>query len=221
MNIPVDPLCQHCEEPYEGTFIIGATHVKWNCKKCGELNVATLPLDMTMGVQVWIKASHELTQNKDASMAVILSAAAIDCELTHLFKKWTGIAELAQRGHLLTGEECEDLLRSKNITNISTKFVQIPKLLVPEGFQHYVTATEKWRDVVSEDLPELDVSSLIEGIKKKVFWPRNSILHGGTPATGQQAELAVRIARGCLRIFLSMDYEKRKTLPRFMSPEPD
>ena len=211
MKIPVNPQCQHCKERYEGFFIIGASNFQWDCTKCGRPNVGILDLDMTTGVQIWVKASHELTKTRDFSMAVILSAMAIDCELSHLFKKWTGIGRLLQpAGGLLTEEECEELLLE--FRRVSEKFRDVTKLLVPEGFQDFVCKTEKWRDVVTEELPELDTSCLIKSIEKEVFWPRNRILHSGTPATMEQAELAVRIARGCLRIFLAMDYET-KILP--------
>jgi hypothetical protein len=96
VNIPLNFQCQVCKEPYDGIFIIGATNVEWDCKKCGQRNMGILDLDMTIGVQVWVKAHYELTRTKDASMAVILSAAAIDCELSHLFCKWTGISALCK-----------------------------------------------------------------------------------------------------------------------------
>lgn len=169
-----------------------------------------LDLDMTIGPQVWVKARHELTQTKDTSMAVILSATAIECELSHLFCKWTGIEELPTRGHLLTDQECEEKLL--DFRRIEEKFKKVTRLLVPEGFQHFVSTTDKWRDVVSKDTPELDPKCLIKSIEEKVFWPRNRILHGGAPATPEQAELCVRIAQTCLRILLAMDYERRKTL---------
>ncbi|MGA9884288.1 MAG: hypothetical protein WBQ34_11260 [Candidatus Acidiferrales bacterium] len=166
---------------------------------------------MTIGPQVWIKANYELTQTKDASMAVILSATAIDCELSYLFGKWTGIERLPKLGRLLTDEECEELLLE--FRTIQDKFKKIPCLLVPKGFEDFVNTNAEWRDTVSKELPELDASCLIKSIQREVFWRRNRILHGGAPASPGQAELCVRIAKTCLRIFLAMDYERRKRLP--------
>jgi hypothetical protein len=210
MNIPVNPQCQHCKERYESFFIIGATNFQWDCAKCGKSNLGILDLDMTVGVQVWIKSSYELNKTKDASMAVILAATAIDCELSFLFRKWTGISQLMQRGHLLTDEECEELI--SKFKRIEDKFKEVTKLLVPGGFQHFVSTTPKWHDAITKDLPELDVTCLIKSIEKEVFWPRNRILHGGKAVSREQAALSVRIARACLGILLDMDYDKRKTI---------
>jgi hypothetical protein len=207
MNIPVNPVCQYCREPYEGTFILGAGDFQWDCAKCGQTNIGILGLDMTIGVQVWSKSSHELNKTKDASMAVILAATAIDCELSFLFRKWMGIALLEQLGHLLTDEECEKLLRK--FKRIEDKFRKVTNLLVPPGFQHFVNTSAKWQEAISKNLPELDTTSLIKGIEKEVFWPRNRILHGGTPANTVQAERAVKIAWACLGIFREMDRETR------------
>jgi hypothetical protein len=208
MNIPLSLQCNSCKAPYDGTVILGASHVDWNCTKCGTTNYAIPSLDFTIGPQIWVKASYELNHNKDFSMTVVLAAAAIDGELSSLFCKWTGIAQLAQRGHLLTDEECEELLLK--IIGIGNKFKDVSKLLVPDGFQHYVSTTPRWRDMVSKEAPELDMTCLIKCVEKEVFWPRNRILHGGTPATAVQAELALRVARVCLEILLAMDYERRK-----------
>jgi hypothetical protein len=208
MNIPVNPVCHYCKEPYEGSFILGANDFEWDCAKCSQRNIGILDLDMTIGVQVWIKSSHELTHTKDSSMAVILAATAIDSELSCLFRKWMGIAKLQEIGHLLTDEECEELLRKFPL--IEDKFKKVTKLLVPPGFQHFVDTSAKWQEVVLKNLPELDITSLVKSIEKEVFWPRNRILHGGTPANALQAERSVKIARLCLEIFREMDYETRK-----------
>jgi len=173
--------------------------------------VAILGLDVTTGVQVWIKSSYELSQTKDASMAVILAATAVDCELSFLFSKWTGIAQLPQRGHLLTDEECAEMLRE--FGGIQDKLKKVTKLLVPEGLQHFVSTTDKWRDVILKDFPELDITCLIKSIDRALFWPRNRILHGGHAATAQQGERCVKVAQICLGIFRDMDYVKRRTLP--------
>jgi hypothetical protein len=211
MNIPVNPTCRNCKEPYVGSFNLGDGGFDWNCTKCGQTNMAVLGLDFTIGFQVWQKATYELTHTKDASMAVVLSAMAVDSGLSFFFQKWTGIVELAVRGHLVTDEEAEELLIE--LTRIADKFKEVSKLMVGMTFQQFVDTSPQWHSAVLKDLPELDIKSLVKNIEMNLFWPRNRILHAGRPATMAQAELAVRIAKMCLDILNAMDYEKRKSIP--------
>src|SRR5271170_1492459 len=127
MNIPVNPTCRNCKEPYVGSFMLGDGGFEWNCAQCGQMNMAVLGLDFTIGFQVWQKATYELAHTKDASMAVVLSAMAVDSGLSFSFQKWTGIVELAARGHLVTDEEAEELLIK--LTRIADKFKEVSKVM--------------------------------------------------------------------------------------------
>jgi hypothetical protein len=210
MNIPVNPTCRNCGEPYVGSFIGGEGGFDWNCARCRQPNTAILDLDFTIGFQIWQKATYELTQTKDASMAVVLSAAAVDSGLSFFFQKWTSIDE-SLRGNNITDEDIEELLLK--LTRITDKFKDVSKLLVGITFQQFVESSPEWQSAVAKMLPELDTKSLVKSIEMNLFWPRNRILHAGKPATMAQAMLAVKIARTCLDTLNAMDHEKRKTLP--------
>lgn len=208
MNIQVNPTCRNCKEPYVGSFMLGDGGFDWNCAQCGQTNFAVLNLDFTIGFQVWQKATYERTRTKDASMAIVLSAMAVDSGLSYFFQKWTSIIVEGQRGYSVTDEEIEKLLRER--IPIVDKFKKVSKLLVGITFQQFVESSPHWRSAVAKDLPELDACSLVKSIEMNLFWPRNRILHAGKPATMVQAELAVRIAKTCLDILNAMDYVKRK-----------
>jgi hypothetical protein len=210
MNIPVNPTCRNCKEPYVGSFMLGDGGFDWSCAQCGQTNFAVLALDFTIGFQVWQRATYEWTQTRDASMAVVLSAMAVDSGLSFFFQKWTSIIVEGQRGYFVTDVEIEELLFK--LTRIADKFKEVSKLLVGMTFQQFVESSPHWRSAVAKDLPELNVSSLVKSIEVNLFWPRNRILHAGKPATMVQAELAVRIAKTCLDILNVMDYEKRKSV---------
>jgi hypothetical protein len=211
MNIPAArESCEFCKEPYEGTFVLGATHIRWNCEKCGELNVRKRPIAMTMGVQIWMKAYYELKVAKDASMAVILAAASVDCELSRLFIKSKRLGHHARLQAPLSQEDYEELL-SEEAHNIKEKFKKVTKVWVPKGFQNFVNTTPKWRDAISKYLPEVRPHCFIKDTEEKVFWPRNAVLHAGKPATQAQGELSVKIARACLDILLDMENQASRT----------
>jgi hypothetical protein len=209
MNIPIDTQCRSCGEKYEGTFVIGAGAFDFVCSKCGTSHTGVLALDLTIGFQIWLKSWHELNRTKDPSMAVVLAATAVDCELSFLFSKWTCL-ETERSGHVATDEQVDDmLLKMKRIVD---KLKKVTNLLVPGGVELFVSTNPKWRDALTTIAPELDQACLIKSIEMKIFRPRNSILHRGQPVDSAQGELSVRITRPFLEILRDMDLEKRKAL---------
>jgi hypothetical protein len=210
MNIPVYTPCRSCGEPYEGAFVIGAGSFDFVCTKCGMPHTGILAPNLTIGFQIWLKSWHELNKTKDPSMAVVLAATAIDCELSFLFSKWTRL-ETERREDFVTDEEIDEMLLK--FRRIVDKLKEVTGLLVPGGVEHFVSTTAKWRDLlIPTTAPELDQESLIKSIEMKVFRPRNSILHRGQPADTAQGELSVKLAHVCLLILRDMDVEKGTAL---------
>lgn len=207
MNIPLKPQCQSCKKPQTVTFRLGDHNVEWICEKRVETNYGIFGLDFNIGSQVWVKAGFELTQTKDFSMAAILAAMAVDCDLSFLFKKWTRIARMQNGNDELTDEVYAEKLRE--IGGIKNKLKEVSNLLVPEGLENFVNADPKWSMIV-DNCPPLDRRNLLNSIDQELFWPRNQILHGGEPISEAKAKKSIQIARLCLEIFLAMDYAKRK-----------
>jgi hypothetical protein len=205
VKIPVNPRCQSCGELYEGNFVIGEGAFDFVCSECGRPHTGILASNLTIGFQIWLKASYELNKTKDPSMAVILAATAIDCELSFLFDKWTRIEE-ERRDNVLTEEELDEMLLKHR--RIVDKLHAVTNLLVPGGIEPFVSTTAKAREALATTAPELDQTCLIKSIEMKIFRPRNRILHRGQAADSAQGELSVRVARACLELLQDMDHEK-------------
>lgn len=209
MNIPLDLRCKSCGQPPTTALKLGEKHFHWTCVPCGETYEVYLHLDINIGQQVWIRARHELTQTHDFSMAAVLAAMAVDCDLSYLYKKWTGIQQTGTGREDFSDEQYAETLRK--VGGIKDKLRTVSGLLVPGGLETFVNSTPKWRDSVGE-FPTLDRAALVSSIDQQLFWPRNRILHGDGVIGEEEAKRCVQVARLCLEIFLAMDYEKRKTL---------
>lgn len=210
MNIPLKPQkCQLCKETQAVTFMLGSHNFEWTCSKCGNTNYGILDLDFNVGSQIWVKAGYELTQTKDFSMAVVLAAIAVDCDLSFLYKKWTGIERRLKGCDDFDDEEYAEKLRKMG--GIKDRLRTVSNLLVPGGVENFVNTEAKWSAQV-DAYPPLSRANFVSSLERELFWPRNKILHGGEPISEPQAKLCVQIARLCLEIFLAMDYAKRGTV---------
>lgn len=206
MNIPIKPQCQVCKEPQTINFMLGSHNFEWICSNCGNTNHGLLHLDFNTGSQIWVKASYELSQTKDFSMAAVLAAMAVDCDLSFLYKKWTRIDRRLSYPYEFDDEQCAEELRK--IGRIRERLKIVSGLLVSGGIESFVNSNEKWSAQV-DACPPLSIGNLLTSIDRELFWPRNKILHGGDPISEAQATQCIRIARLCLEIFLAMDYARR------------
>jgi hypothetical protein len=66
------------------------------CSACGTAFWFVRPLGNFVGTRILGRASAEL-QNKDFTLAIVLSAIAVECELARLFMKWNEVDLLDTR----------------------------------------------------------------------------------------------------------------------------
>jgi hypothetical protein len=157
-----------------------------------------------------VRGEYELNEENDYSMAIVLSATALECELSFLFRKWNWIERFA-RGEQLRDEQIEKMLQLHR--TIKEKIKQVCLLLDPWGVDKFVASDDELRDAVENRFPSLHIGTLAQDIQKTVFWPRNRILHGGFSAFGRDdAAKCYSIADLGLRILRKMDESRRQKL---------
>ena len=151
-----------------------------------------------------------MKEEKDYSMSMVFSAAALDSELSHLFYKWRRVAD-RQAGHDFDEGACEKaLLKFGNFIN---KLNGVSELIYPNGgIEAFVRSSVEFTNELRR-LPGLNSSSLANDFHATVFKPRNKILHQGIATfTEEDAKKSWNIAEIGLRILQAMDIKKRATV---------
>lgn len=112
MLIPLPFKCQNqdCGAPCTIRIHLDDTSLIWKCQICGNQHHYIFPLDFTVGLQLLARSYYELEVEKDYSMVIILSAAALEGELSFLFSKWNRI-DKGLENQYLRDEEIEKMLQ--------------------------------------------------------------------------------------------------------------
>lgn len=210
MKIPLHLECSQCHHPAIVKLHLDSTSFDWTCDNCGQYHPSFFGLEVTVGFLLLERSRYELVDEQDFSMSIVLSAMALDAELSRLFRKWTTIEEL-RANRDLDEEKCETLLR--RFKTSKEKITEVSELLYPGGIEAFVGASTDWSRTISEGFPSLRLGSLASDFQRALFWPRNRILHGGyAKHTEEDAKKCFSIAWLGLRILQNMDHEKRQTL---------
>jgi DNA-directed RNA polymerase subunit RPC12/RpoP len=211
MNIPLQFNCASCGELNTHRIHLDQSSFDWTCKKCGHLHPSFLSLDFTIGPKLLQRSLFELKIEKDYSMSIVFSATALDSELSRLFFKWKSIAD-GLSGLTFDEEACEkELVKFHNLVN---KMTGVTELLHPGGgIDAFVSSSAEFTDALNR-FPSLNHGSLAADFHKRVFKPRNKILHQGMATfTETDANKVYSIADLGLRMLLAMDIQKRATIP--------
>jgi len=168
---------------------------------CGNKFSYSLSSGITIGEKILEKSRFEYIKNEDYSMSIVFSATAFECELSSLYFRWKNMV------NCISDQELENLLR--NLRTIKTKIQETSKLMFPEGFEKFVHQTPELYQYVKEGFPSLDVDNLLESFQKKLFWPRNRILHlGYSKYKKKDANSCFHIANLGMQVLRKMDSHK-------------
>jgi len=192
--------CKECKKDNFILYSIGDTSVKGTCS-CGEKFSYSLSSSITIGDRILEKSRYEYVKNEDYSTSIVFSATAFECELSSLYFKWKNVK------NNISDQELEKLLR--NLGTISKKIQVVSKLMFPEGFNEFVKQEKELCQSAKNDFPSLDADNLVESFQKKLFRPRNRILHFGYSKYNKKiANSCFHIANFGMRILRRMDEYK-------------
>lgn len=209
MKFPLQLSCQQCGQSSSIEFHLDDDSPEWVCQ-CGQTNYLVFGLDFSVGYKILLRSEGEFRHRKDYSMSIVMSATALDCELSRVFFKWKQIAAL-RANREPDDEAIERMLR--RFKSMGQKIEKVCRLLDEKGIDEFVRSSDDLRDTVANGFPSLRIGSLAKDFQEKVFWPRNAILHAGYTKYGEQeAARCHSFARLGLDILRQMDEAKRKTL---------
>lgn len=216
--VPHPSSCRQCGKPTIIEIRADKTSADWQCLHCNAENTVFLSKNITIGFQLLQRAGHERGTRRDYAMSIILSAMAVDCELSRLYTKWKTISS-SQGSHELTQEHLEELLRK--LGNTSDRIRKVCALMHPAGIVHFIKTSPGISGYLRERFTpnEVQADRIVEDIAEKLFWPRNRIIHNAFTGYGSsEAFLCHRIAALTFFILLEMDATRQKVTDPSLRP---
>ena len=176
-----------------------------------QCTVCQLPIwitdDGTVSSRVFYRADVELVR-EDWSLAIILSAMSVECELAYLYSKWKALdADLlpneVQPSHTELWEE-----EFRKLSTISRRLDAVSELLTGDGFDSFLALRPDVIPTLRKTYPLLGASPK-DFFIQELFWKRNRILHSGRVQFGRaEAEAGVRIALTMIQIIRLIDKQR-------------
>ena len=206
MNIPLTLKCPNCGEARTHRVHLNDAAADFMCPKCNS-NCTGIPgLDVTIGILLLHRSNYELEVEKDYDMAIVLAAAAVECELSCLYCKWKEVEALGT-SEPFDADACEEELR--RMGRVTDKIINISSFLYSGGIESFVQSSDKWKKTISEGFLGLRLESFAMDFQRAVFWPRNAVLHQGKSGkTKDEALSCCRIAWLGVHILKEMDKAK-------------
>jgi hypothetical protein len=160
--------------------------------------------DGLVSTRVFGRAEIELGR-EDWSLAIILSAMAVECELAYLYSKWKALdadlvpSEVKPSPTELWEEEFQKL------GGINGKLDAVSELLTGDDFDSFLANRPDVLSTLRKMYPQL-AGSARDYFRQELFWKRNRILHSGKVQFGKtEAEECVKIALTMIQIIRLID----------------
>jgi hypothetical protein len=205
VNIPLLLKCPNCGEPRTQRVHLNDPTADFICEKCNSSCTGIPSLDVSIGVLILARSSHELEVEKDYDMAIVLAATALECELSRLYFKWQELESTLEEPFDPSKSEQE----LRNMGSIADKITKVTAFLRQGGIESFVAASDQWKAAIQEGLPSLHLGSLATDFQRAVFWPRNAVLHQGkTGHPKNEAAICYSVALAGVQILKEMDKAK-------------
>ncbi len=199
------------------------------CPKCGErLTVETkgdepfpnpqcecgayiwlVQSDMRVSRRALCRAEAELLTG-DFSLAIILSAMAVECELAFLHSKWRMLdANLIPSEVTPSHAESWENDFRKVLGGFSGKLDAVTQLMASETFDSFLARKNELAAALQKAYPNKGATSPSKFFVRELFRKRNKILHSGEVQFGKpEAEACIRMAMSLLQIIGEIDKER-------------
>jgi hypothetical protein len=96
------------------------------------------PLGNVVGMAILSRAEAEL-QKGDCTLAIVLAAMAVECELVHLFMKWNRIDLMSVRNPTDADDEAWETQWRDKVGNVAARFDKVSSLLTGKSFDAFLS----------------------------------------------------------------------------------
>jgi len=184
-----------------------------DCPECHSSIWLVEPLGNVVGMAILGRAATEL-QNGDWTLAIVLGAMAVECDMAYLFMKWKGIDLMETR---MPGESDRDEWERQwreDVRTVAARLDKVSALLAGQSLDSFLAQNSGLLKPVHTQYP----ASKSEPSPKKffiteLFHKRNRIVHFGEINFQQaDAEICLTLATTLSQVLSAMDAERRLVL---------
>ena len=209
MKIPIGVHCVRCAKENGIRIELHDSTVSFVCTECGMQNEGPFGLGFDVGDRVLQRAHFEFHSNRDYTMSIVLSAMAMECQVSHLHHKWEQIGAMLS-SKVIGDAELDERLR--RYQNIATRLEHVAELMYAAGLDDFVVSRPELTTTIRNGFSSLGLGQLAIGFQQALFWPRNRILHLADMRYGEpEATRCFNLAALGIHIFQQLDLEKRKS----------
>src|SRR5215469_4178954 len=206
------PVTCGCGETF--TIHVSGNHLPRtaDCPSCHASIYLIEPLGNVVGMAILGRAWSEL-KGEGWTLAIVLAAMAVECELVYLFLKWNridlGLVRNPTDADNLEWEEQWSKLRS-----IAVRLDKLAVFLTADPFDAFLSQNGAHLKALHAKYPaSAAVASPKQFFIEELFYKRNRIVHYGEISFRQlDAEMCVSLATILSQILAAMDIQRRNTL---------
>jgi hypothetical protein len=176
------------------------------CPKCEMTTWLVAPLGNVVGMAIQSRAATELNSG-DWTLAIVLAAMAVECELVYLFMKWNRIDLMLVRNPSDADDEGWEKQWREDVRTVAARFDRVSGLLTGQSFDTFLSQnSELLKAVPAAYLASKSPASPKNVFVKEFFYKRNKIVHFGKIDYQQpDAEMCVTSASTIRQILAAMD----------------
>ena len=165
-----------------------------------------------MGTRILSRALAELT-NADFTLAIVLSAMAVECELARLFMKWNDIDLRYTRDPTPADQEKWEK-QWRKWTMVGVRLDKVATLLTGDNFDSFLSRKPRLLNPIYTEYPTFTGVQLTKDIFiKEFFHKRNRIVHLGEIDFKQpDGKLCITLAITLFQVLKEMDDQRIKTM---------
>lgn len=198
------------------TFLVHVSGMQFpkdaQCPKCHSQIWLVEPLGNVVGMAILGRASTEF-QTGDWTLAIVLGAMAVECDMAYLFMKWNRIDLMSTKNPTDADDEaCEKQWRE--VRTVAARLDKVSTLLTDLTFDSFLSQNSALLKHLHTRYP----ASKSEPSPKKffiveLFQRRNRIVHFGEIDFQQtDAEIGLTLATSLSQILSAMDACRRNVL---------
>jgi hypothetical protein len=193
---------------------VSGTHLpkSADCPNCHAPIWLIEPLGNVVGMAILGRAETEL-KDKDWTLAIVLAAMAVECELVYLFLKWNRVDLILTRNPTDADEqEWEDQWRKW--LSIALRFDKVSEFLTGQSCDSFLGTNASLLKALHTKYPaSAAAASPKDFFIKELFHRRNRIVHYGEINFQQtDGEMCVFLAAILSQILAAMDAKRRSAL---------
>jgi hypothetical protein len=183
------------------------------CPRCDTAIWLVETLGNVVGMAIIGRAAAEM-KSGDWTLAIVLAAMAVECDLAFLFMKWNRIDLMLVRNPTDADDEGWEKQWRDTVRTIGARFDKVSGLLTGQPFDSFLSQNgELLKNMHLRYPASTSAASLRDFFVKEFFYNRNRIVHFGKIDYQQpDAEMCFTLGSTLWQILAAMDVQRRRAL---------